>query len=78
MQYTKIGVFKPSYKKMSCGVPQGYVLVPLLFLIYTSGITQTPFHGTLFADDINLHMSNPCFNVLQTSVNLELHNLTTG
>jgi len=24
------------------------------------------------ADDINLHTSNSCFNVLQTSVNLEL------
>jgi len=29
------------------------------------------FHAT-FADKINLHMFNSCFNVLQTSVNLQL------
>ena len=30
------------------------------------------FYCTLFADDINLHMSGSCFNVLRTTVNLEL------
>jgi len=27
---------------------------------------------TIVAGDANLHMSNPCFNVFQTTVNLEL------
>jgi len=40
--------------------------------IYINNITQASFHTTLFADDINLHMSNSHFNVLQTTVNLEL------
>jgi len=30
------------------------------------------FHTTLFADDISLRMSNFCFNILQTTGNLEL------
>ena len=72
MQYNKIWGFKSSYKRISCGVPQG-AISPLLFLIYINDITKaSSFHTTLFADDINLHMLNSCSNVLQTTVNLEL------
>ena len=40
---------------------------------YINDITKaSSFHTTLFADDINLHMSNSSFNVIQTTVNLEL------
>ena len=67
------GEFKSAHKRISCGVPQGSVISPLLFLIYINGITKTSsFHTTSFADDINLHMSNSCSNVLQTTVKLEL------
>ena len=79
MQCTKIGEFKSSYKRISCGVPQGSVISPLLFLIYINDITKaSSFHTTLFADDINLHVSNSSFNVLQTTVNLELCKIDTG
>ena len=74
MQCTKIGEYKSSYKRISCGVSQGSVISPLLFLIYINDITKAfSFHTTLFADDINLHMSNSSFNVLQTTLNLELY-----
>ena len=73
MQCTKIWKFKSSYKRISCGVPQGSAISPLLFLIYINDITKaSSFHTTLFADDIILHISNSSFNVLQTTVNLEL------
>jgi len=73
MQYTKIEAFKSSHKRISCGVPQGSRISPFLSFIYINDITKaSSFHTTLFADDINHHMSNSCFNVLQTTVNLEL------
>ena len=73
MQCTEIGAFQSSHKRISCGVPQGSVISPLLFLIYINDIKKaSSFHTTLIADDINLHMSNSCFNVLQTIANLEL------
>ena len=73
---TKIGAFESSYKRISCGVSQGSVILPLLFLIYINYITKaSSFHTTLFSDDINLHMSNSCFNVLQTTVNLKLYKI---
>jgi len=73
MQCTKKKELKSSHKRISCGVPQGSVISPLLFLICINDIAKASlFHTTLFADDINLHMSNSCFNILQTTVNLEL------
>jgi len=49
------------------------VLFHLCFSLFTLDITKaSSFHATLFADDINLHMSNSYSNVLQTTVNLEL------
>jgi len=53
MQCTKIGEFKSSYKRISCGVPQDSVISPLIFFIYINDITKaSSFHTTLFADDI--------------------------
>jgi len=65
--------FQIFIKKLYCEISQGRVLTPFGFLIYINDIIQaSSFHIPLFADDITLHISNSCFDVLQTTGNLQL------
>ena len=55
-QYTTINDTNSSKKNITCGVPQGSVLGPVLFLLYVNDLSQAIRHGTarLFADDTNI------------------------
>ena len=59
-QSTHIGSTVSNKEDIVCGVPQGSVLGPLLFLIYVNDIYRCPqaFDFYLFADDTNLLYSN--------------------
>ncbi|CAH2096868.1 unnamed protein product [Euphydryas editha] len=63
-QVTKIGEYRSSPKRISCGVPQGSILGPLLFLIYINSISYIKLNGelTLYADDTCLFYHGSCIH----------------
>ena len=73
-QSTQIGSTVSNKEEIVCGVPQGSVLGPLLFLIYVNDVYQCSqiFDFYLFADDTNLLYSNKDLKDLETIVNKEL------
>ena len=56
---SKLGSKISGFFKVSLGIPLGSVLGPRLFLLFINDLPQaSKFNATLFADDVNLHISN--------------------
>ena len=59
-----------SMENVTCGVPQGSTLEPLLFLLYMNDLpSATKFKVNLFADDTNLTMSGNNAKQLESDIN---------
>ena len=72
-QYAAIGYIESPRQAMTCGIPQGSALGPLLFLLYINDLPNCSETLTfrIFADDTNLFASARDLKSLETSINSE-------
>ena len=77
-QYVYYNNASSSLMPILCGVPQGSILGPLLFILYINDIINCSkiIHFILFADDTNLFFSGRDYCRLIDTVNMELSKLS--
>ena len=76
-QYVSINGKSSLPLDISCGVPQGSVLGPLLFLLYINDLPNTSnvLNFYLFADDTNIYYESNSLQELEKTINKELNKL---
>jgi hypothetical protein len=73
-QFTNFNSCNSELMLISCGIPQGSILGPLLFLVYINDLTYAVSYGNsiLFADDTNILYQHHNLSELEQITNMEL------
>ena len=78
-QYVAFDNAQSNTLSINCGVPQGSILGPLLFLVYINdlALVSEKMFSILFADDTNSFLSGTNLRVLADTINKELIKFNT-
>ena len=77
-QFVNINGTNSNLREMTCGVPQGSVLGPLLFLLFINDMPlATELFTLLFADDTTYQLSGNNLSELYANANIELEKAAT-
>ena len=70
-QYVVIDKYKSDCAQITCGVPQGSILGPLLFLVYINDLNYASkiLQTIMFADDTNLFLTGKSLDALEMQMN---------
>ena len=76
-QYVQIDEYKSACSNITCGVPQGSILGPKLFILYINDICKVSsiLNYVVFADDTNILCAGENINQLLDVVSAELYKL---
>ena len=77
-QFVTVNGVKSKTMTIECGVPQGSILGPLLFLVYINDLAtiSTSMEMIMFADDSNFFATGENIEELTEKINLEINNIT--
>jgi len=77
-QFVCIDSINSNIQQNNCGVPQGSILGPLLFILYINDLNKAINHSEVyhFADDTSLILSNQSFKELTKQMNRDLNLLS--
>ena len=76
-KFVQIKDTRSEFYEIKCGVPQGSILGPLLFILYVNDLQRALKQATslLFADDTSIYYSHSDIKQLEATLNSELQSL---